>query len=348
MTANGIFVDASEYRRNNFDFRNERLAALMDFANKDWITFLQTDVSVSEIKGLIHKHVKEACEVLKNSKTAIFKYVDDDCMAIFRDPPNAERVADILSTQFYDHLRNCDCNILKVSHVDPAIIFDAYFNNVAPFDNPKKRREFPDAFTLQRLSMWADEHETIVYVVGPDDDLNRACNVQEKLKHFNKMEALLNNINCGEVLVQKLHQRSQELIDALVQFVYSNFADRLFVPEFNPHGDVENVTVADVEVGDIYALELIDGHVRAEAEAIVKYNADVTYEDFDTGFYDKETKRHYMTDYKHLSTENETMVSVLFDFYIDESDRVIISEISIPQDTISVREEDRGDYGFWK
>jgi hypothetical protein len=31
--------------------------------------------------------------------------------------------------------------------------------------------EFPDAFTHQRLVIWAEKNEAQVYVVGPDPDL---------------------------------------------------------------------------------------------------------------------------------------------------------------------------------
>jgi hypothetical protein len=49
MPHNGVFVDPSEYRRNNLDFGGKRLTALAGADRKDWITFLQTDISKSEM-----------------------------------------------------------------------------------------------------------------------------------------------------------------------------------------------------------------------------------------------------------------------------------------------------------
>ncbi|MPY75908.1 MAG: hypothetical protein GEU87_16810 [Alphaproteobacteria bacterium] len=195
--------------------------------------------------------------------------------------------------------------------------------------------------------MWAEEHGTSVYVVGPDDDLKRVCDVEDRLQYFEKIEALLDHINRADVLVQKLHQKPQALVDKLIQFVFNFFPDRLFVPEYNPHGYVENVEVANVEIGEVYALEVGDGVVKAEAEATVEYSAHVSYEDLDTGFYELETDRYYMTDHVNLDVDEKSTVTVLFDFSVD-ADNPIVSEASIAEDMITVEEENRGDYGFYK
>jgi len=344
----GVYVDPSEYRRNNLDFSGQRLTALADVGRADWITLLQTDVSVSEMKDLIHEHVERACDALRNAKLSIFKTIADDRLNIFRTPPDAAALSATLVTQFQEHLAKGRCVTLDVSDVSPSAIFAAYFDGAPPFDIARKKHEFPDAFTLERLIMWADANDTAVYVVGPDDDLKRVCDVREQLQHFEKIEMLLDHINRADALVQSLHERPQALIDQLEDFVTREFANRMFVPEYNPHGDVENVEVSEVEIGEVYALEVGDDYVRAEAEAAVSYSADVSYEDLDTGFYDKETDRYYMTDYVNVEVEEKSQISLIFDFLVDESGNPLADNISITEDTISVREEDRGDYGFYK
>ena len=345
----GVFVDPSEYRRNNFDFKGERLSAMADVACKDWITFLHTYVSVSEMKGLIQEHVAKACSQLKKSDLSVLKPIDDDRLEIIRNPPDADELSAKLIEKFDEHLVDGECEVLPVSDVDSGLIFNAYFNNKPPFDDQKKKAEFPDAFTLQRLVMWAMQNETVVYVVGRDDDLKRVCTVCDQLQYFEKIEAVLDNINQAEELVQRLHVRPQELIDQLERFVYKYFPDREFYPLYNDHGEVENIGIAAVDIGEIYALEVSEGYVRSEAEAEVAYSADVSYEDFNTGFYDRETGRHHMTEYVNLEVDDaKSKITVRFNFALDESHHSVASEISIVEDTITVEEEDRGDYGMYK
>ena len=348
----GVFVDSSEYRRNNLDFGGQRLVTLADIGCADWITLLQTDVSISETKNLIHDHVQKACDALKTANLSVFKSIADDRLAIFKKPPDAAALSTILVSQFKEHLGKGFCLTLDVSDVSSPTIFADYFGGAPPFDNSKKKHEFPDAFTLKRLIKWADSNETTVYVVGPDSDLKRVCDVQDRLHHFEKIELLLDHINLlisrANALVQKLHEKPQALMDQLEEFVTHEFADRMFVPEYNPHGDVENVEVSVVEIGDVYALEVGDDSVRAEADAAVTYSADVSYEDLNTGFYDKETDRYFMTDYVNVEVEEKSQISLVFDFCVGESGKPSADNISITEDTISVREEDRGDYGFYK
>lgn len=344
----GVFVDPSEYRRNNLDFAGDRLTALVDLVAKDWVTLLQTDVSVSEVHQLVRRNMEEACEALRKSVLAPLKSVDDDRLGIFKSPPTAAELADKLIKQYEHHLQSGSCTTLDVSDVDPAVIFAAYFSGAPPFDTQNKKAEFPDAFTLQRLIMWADENDTSVYVVGPDPDLKTTCDVRKQLHYFEKIEALLDHINRADALVQRLQTKPQDFTDKLLNFVSDEFVDLMFILEFNPHGDVENVSVSDVGIQDVYALEVGDQEVRAEAVVVVGFTADFSYEDLDTGFYDKETGEYFMTEYVGGQVEDTCNVSVRFKFSVGAQDQSIVSDLSFSEDTITVQEEDRGDYGMWK
>lgn len=229
----GVFIDPSEYRRNNLNFQGKSLTTLVELAKQDRIKLLQTDVSQSETKSLIHEHVEKACNQLRKSELSVLKPIDDDRLEIIRNPPDSDELAAMAVASFEEHLAEGKCEVISVSDVNPTVIFNAYSNKEPPFDDTKKKVEFPDAFTLQRLIMWADENESVVYVASADDDLKRVCDVRDQLQHFEKIEAVLDHINQAEDLVQRLHEKPQALIDQLERFVYDNFADRLFVPLYN-------------------------------------------------------------------------------------------------------------------
>lgn len=276
------------------------------------------------------------------------KSVIDGRLDIFRSPPTADQLSETLRNQLKDHLDAGSCTRLSVSDVDPAVIFDAYFREQPPFDSPKKKMEFPDAFTHQRLVMWAEENGTEVYVVGPDPDLKRICDSHERLRYFDKLELMLDYINRADELVRRLKEPPQDLVDILSQFVFKEFPNLEFALDYNPHGDVENVTVSIVEVRDIYALDVSADEVLAEAEVKVDFSADFSYEDLDSGFYDKETGSHYMADYVHGEIEDSQTIDITFTFAIDGDNKSIVSDIMFTKDRISLEEEYRGDYGAWK
>jgi hypothetical protein len=88
--------------------------------------------------------------------------------------------------------------------------------------------------------------------------------------------------------------------------------------------------------------------VLAEADVKVSFSADFSYEDLDSGFYDKETGRHYMTDYERGEIEDSQTISITFTFSIDADNKSIVSDLAFTESRISIEEEDRGDYGAWK
>ncbi len=148
--------------------------------------------------------------------------------------------------------------------------------------------------------------------------------------------------------MQRLQAKPQDFTDILLNFVRDEFVDLMFNLEFHPHGYVENVSVSDVEILDVYALEVGDKEVRASAIVTVDFTADFSYEDLDTGFYDKETGEHFMTEYVREEIEDTCDVSVGFKFSVGADGQSNLSDLSLREDTITVQEEDRGDYGMWK
>lgn len=54
-------------------------------------------------------------------------------------------------------------------------VIDWYFNIEPPFSDPKKLKEFPDAFILSALEHYHKEHKANIAVISGDDDFNKAC-----------------------------------------------------------------------------------------------------------------------------------------------------------------------------
>ena len=95
-------------------------------------------------------------------------------------------------------------------------------------------------------------------------------------------------------------------------FVEDNCTDLEFQLKFNPHGEVNSVTVNSVEVEDVYALQVMDGSVRAEADVTVEFTADFAYDDFDTATYDREDDTWFFVNRIEGDIEDRVTVSLVF------------------------------------
>lgn len=148
--------------------------------------------------------------------------------------------------------------------------------------------------------------------------------------------------------MRRLKEKPDDLIQNLSRFVFEEFANLGFTLEYNPHGDVENVSVGNVEIGEIYALDVSADEVLAEADVKVEFSADFSYEDFDSGFYDKETGDHYMKEYIYGEVEDNQTIGITFTYSIGADNESIVSDPTFTESRVSIEEEDRGDYGAWK
>ncbi len=195
---------------------------------------------------------------------------------------------------------------------------------------------------------WSDENRRIVYVVGPDPDLERFCACTSQLEYFDKTEALVNRINLEDAIVQAMHEQSDTIEEAIEEFAETEFPSLGFVLKFNEHGSVGSVSVDSVDVTDIYALEVVDSSVRAEAAVRVCFTADFEYDDYATASYDRESDTWFFLDTVSGEAQDCASVEVGFNFAMDESGQAILSDLVLLEDTITVRDEDRGDYDAYK
>ncbi len=348
LSTPGLFLDTSEFRRLNFNFSDRRLIAVQDLAASGRICLLSTDVTHSEITGLIAREVGTALEILRGGKTAVLKSIDDNRLDLIRALPDAAELSEKLFQQFESYFSSASGSLLSIAEVDPSKVFDDYFNSRPPFDHVNKKVEFPDAFALRRLLQWAAENTRIVYVVGPDPDLKRFCDSTSQLEYFDKAEAVVNRINREDEIVQAMHKHSDIIKEEIEGFAETGFAYLGFILKFNDHGSVESVSVDSVEVTDIYGLEIIDSSVKAEAVATVCFTADFEYDDYDTASYDRESDTWFFLDTVSGEAQDCASVGVGFNFAMDERGKAILSELTFLEDTIAVREEDRGDYDAYK
>ena len=63
-------------------------------------------------------------------------------------------------------------------------VVDWYFKKEPPFSNPKKPKEFPDAFILSALELYHKEHKSNIAVVSGDGDFYKACTLRRFIVHF--------------------------------------------------------------------------------------------------------------------------------------------------------------------
>lgn len=70
-------------------------------------------------------------------------------------------------------------------------LLELYFSGSPPFDDKRKKSEFPDGANLIALLDFADATNTTVYVVSSDDDWRRVCEANPRLTHCKHLSEII-------------------------------------------------------------------------------------------------------------------------------------------------------------
>jgi hypothetical protein len=259
-----VFLDTSEYISCNFDYENRLFQALKTRIDGGQVYLGITKVTASEVNNKIHEGVLEAKQALQSAKkkARVLRNSKNNKIGYFFSELDVDALEKELIGQFEKYLKEFKVEILGYEDLNVEKVFSLYFSQKAPFGNAKKKNEFPDAFSLEILEMWAESESSDVYVVSQDKDLKEGVKNYSKLEHVGSLADLLSTLSFKYEQLAPLCTRVYEFArNDINQIIKNDFSDRGFYVE-DQQGDVNNVF--DIEVGD-YEPTLL--RVKPEEEA---------------------------------------------------------------------------------
>lgn len=201
-------------------------------------------------------------------------------------------------------------------------IIDDYFNENAPFKNGIKKNEFPDAIVLNSIESWCEDNDTKVYVVSQDGDLN---SFESKnlipIKEYDKLLDQISftfsrenfNLKIDEIITDSNDEIIEAIKDSFVDSFPSSATDDYSWIEF----EIDSIEDVEISLIDHSLLSSYDNTAEIEITAETKYTLKASYEDDDTGWYDKETGEYYGREYVHKKTTNSCELKVIFEIEME-------------------------------
>ena len=200
-----LTLDTNVFDGKKLNFRSRTLKAVAGLQNRPFQLVLS-----GTIKREIQGHIAEAMEVaLRELKKA----AGDALYAFGTSSPTRgellEQVtggrtpSDAAATRMDEFIKDSGCEVLDdTSLVTVGSIFDAYFDQTAPFSQSKKT-EFPDALALQALERTATDRKTGFLVVSKDGDWKKFCEQSQSLYLVETVETALSLINNAPPVLRK-------------------------------------------------------------------------------------------------------------------------------------------------
>ena len=246
-----VFVDTSVLRGNHYNFASTQISSFVAVAKAKGLKLLLPRPTSDEIERHIWEGAKETVEQLRSlfKKSPSLKKWNVWSEALISEHAESA-LGRVAMEEWYEFLKSFSVARLAYDGISIERVMEWYRWGFAPFGKGAKRKEFPDAFAIASLALYANKEGANVAVVAHDQDFKRACAREPRLLHFSSLpeltQLLLSETEEISSFVEALERNEDTITLAIVEEVKESSLR---------HAD-ERVSVIGYDVEDVNLLDL--------------------------------------------------------------------------------------------
>jgi hypothetical protein len=293
LKASAVWIDASVYRAQRFDWQGRAFRELAGLAGKNLIRVVTTEITVREVHSLMREMWAEANKGIQAVAAIIGQVGLQTVAETFADE---EKCLGAMRAHFQTWLTNC--RGLKCDTVpDLDTVLEDYFSGTPPFGRGKKA-EFPDALVVSSLRKWCIDHGRTVYIVTEDADIQACCthggplistrSLNEVLSHGRGSaaihDALFVAVQANDFVRERLWRHAEDL-EVIVRSGYRHGA-RVEIEAGGAKmydADVSEVAIDTVEGDQITCTAYIDATLEVRID-VDQEAVQMSEDEWDPGF----------------------------------------------------------------
>lgn len=327
-----IFLDTSIFESNNF-LESKRIKEIYKLGERGDVKIVLPELTYDEIINRISKKVSDHSSNFKRYRndTRILRNVDSllDRFELFDIDEVQKELIEKLETQF----DKSNIKVIDYPNINIKDIFRSYFENKFPFGSNAKKSEFPDAFALKSIELWAKENNVKVLVFSKDNDmLNFKSNHLQIIKDFDLW--LSNKIKDIE---SKHHQKQLDEIEDVIKnkpddiqrkvknWVNYQIDDFGKYYEYSNYLEVYDLSIIDIKtnIENYKITNVLEDGISVELKMFINYKVEITIDDEDYMIKDSDTKDWIYMDTKTLLIDEIRYVNVELMFEIEKDDKTV-------------------------
>ncbi len=302
-----IFLDTSVFETENF-FKGHKIRQLFELAKNNKIELKLTRVNYNEIIQRLNENIHKSLTAFKransilNGEGKLLKNVEafQDCYTY--PHIDTEKILEELRIKLDSLIKECSIEIVEIDKSNSIDVFNAYFENKAPFSSGDKKNEFPDAFSLSIIKEWTKKNRKNAYLVSNDKDfngikektINSTLNLPEILELVTKE---LYHIEETEFMESSYDESRSEVIQAIKEKFLQEISDSVYYKlegdPFKESVDVNSPTIKEFDINYEGLNEIVvDSSFTYEIEGVFTFAIDAEYTDLSSAYYHKEANMH--------------------------------------------------------
>lgn len=175
-----VCIDTNIYEQQQFAFQRGLLGEVPRLAGSG-IRLVMPDVVAREIVDHLSEKLPEALGAIRKAARSAVNYglIPDELeQQIQFGEVDYQRLACERLSKFLREAGALEIQVAAFANL--SMVLDRYFNLEAPFE-VKKKSEFPDAFILSALEVWAEVEDGYVVVISDDNGWNKFAAASKRL-----------------------------------------------------------------------------------------------------------------------------------------------------------------------
>ncbi|MGA6107818.1 PIN domain-containing protein [Pseudomonas solani] len=333
LQTRNVFIDTEFFVKAGLDFSSKTIDSFRDICSDGDLNHITSTVVVREVKRKISEHIHEAINGVKafRRKAKILTTSENQAIKNLFSPFDNSEIERHAIQVFDNFLDESSTTVVDLKSVDGNEIIEMYFNQNAPFQEGKKKSEFPDAFTMLAVRN-ALKHREEIYVVSEDKDLIAFCEENPRFLHIESLNKLLDLYNAHDDDRSKF---IKDYLEAQQGAIKEQIKSQIEEAEaYNSStwedAEVDSFSITEIDDFEPSIIHIDDESCQIVFEVEVKFSVTVTGPDYANGRYDREDDIIYTFDdtTREESGQLEFNVELDLSYEVDDG-KFIIQAIDI-------------------
>ena len=327
-----IFIDTSIFEENNF-LEGKRIKEVYKLAERGDIKVILPELTYDEIINRISKNVDESYQKFKKYRddTRILRNIPslEEKFQPFENEKEKDKLIDILKSKF----TKSNFVIVHYPTLDIKGIFKSYFEKKFPFSSGAKKNEFPDAFALKSIEIWAESQGIKVLAFSKDNDMLKY--ESDYLKIIPDFDSYLSNkiIEIEGIKYQKrlaqiddiIKNHSKNIQDKITEWTEDQLDDNGQYYEYSNYYEVHDVSIikVSVDIEEYNITNVSEDYISVELNVSIYYNVVINIDDENYMYKDDDTKEWIFYETIDLEINEVRNIEVALIFYIESDDETV-------------------------
>lgn len=327
-----IFIDTSIFEANNF-LESKRIQEVYKLAEREDIHVVIPKLTYDEIVNRISKNIEEANQKFKKYRedTRVLRNVPS--LSDKFEPFDTDKIKDELIKNLNERFSKSKFKIIDYPTLNIEEIFKSYFEKKFPFGSGGKKSEFPDAFALKSIELWAESQGIKVKAFSKDNDM-----LNYKSKHLEIIEDFEQYLSDKIKEIEGVrHKKRLDQIDDIIKFqsqtikeniknwVESQLDDDTKYYEYSNYYEIHDLSIIEIgaEIDNYSITNISDDCISVELKVSINYEVEIIIDDEDYMYKDDDTKEWIFLETKPVLIDEVRYIEVDLIFDIESDDDTV-------------------------